>query len=138
MRTAFVFSIVVLFGACASTPGSSNNPLAGTDWELRSIVEGSDSLTTLPRDGLHFTSEYEISMRSCNICNGFYTAKGSNLMTSHMICTLRACEQDRPELAHLIGDTSTYRLRGDWLIIETGGIGSKRLYFAPGLPPEGN
>ncbi len=149
MRASATLFAAFLVGACVTTQdapqdpadavenssGVLDNSLAGTDWELRILVEGTDSLTTLPPDGLHFIDEASISIRSCNSCNGTYRAEDGRLTLENLACTRMACAAGRPELDQLIGDVSTYHTRGDWLIIENG---SKRLYFAPGSSLEGN
>lgn len=124
-------------GACASTPASSDDALGGTTWELRSLTEGGNEVEIVQPDRLHFDLDGNVSIRSCNICNGTYIAEGNRLMTGSMICTRRACSDEHPELAYLIGDISTYRLEGDWLVIETSGMNSMQLRFAPALPLEG-
>jgi len=138
MRAAFIFFVTFLIGACASTPGPSDNPLADTAWEFRRIAIRSNDFFMLPNDeGVHkdqvlFGADSSISIRSCNTCSGFYAIEGNHIVINHMVCTRRACELDWIDLVRQIGDHATFRFDDDFLILEKiVAVDTTSLIFAP-------
>lgn len=131
-----VLTAALLIAACR-TAAPPPNPLAGTAWELRTLVQGSDSLTAaggLPADQVRFQPDSGVRIRSCNTCTGTYRFSDRHVVTERLACTRRACPAGRLELDRYVAGRAAYRLRGDWLILDIdddlNGI-EARLYFAP-------
>ena len=137
MRSAFLLLAgLVILAACRPIEVPPN-PLTGTAWELRALVQNGDSLTVadgLPADQVRFQPDGGVRIQSCNNCTGLYRMSPRHVVVERLACTRRACAATRLELDRYVGGRAAYSTRGDWLILDVdddvNGI-EARLYFAP-------
>jgi heat shock protein HslJ len=121
MKRTFAFSMILvllLLTACAG--GKSQNPLAGSDWNLVTLggtppLEG----TTLT---LTFGTDQIGGNAGCNSFGGKYTVEGDKITISELLSTLMACTETgvmEQENAYLnaIGAAQSFSLKGSELRI---------------------
>ena len=137
MRLAlFLFAGFLVVSACRPIEVPPN-PLTGTAWELRALVQDGDSLTAddgLPADQVRFQPDGGIRIQSCNNCTGLYRMSPLHVVVERLACTRRACPTTRLELDRYVGGRAAYSTRGDWLILDVDDDVNSidaRLYFAP-------
>lgn len=137
MRFVLAVFVGLLLVAACRTAAPPPNPLSGSAWTLRALVEDGDSLTAadgLPPDVVRFQPDSGVRIQSCNSCTGTYRFSDRHVVTERLACTRRACPASRLELDRYVAGRAAYRLRGDWLILDVdddvNGI-EARLYFVP-------
>lgn len=121
MKRAFAFSMLLallLLSACAG--GKSQNPQAGSDWNLVTL-SGTPPLegTTLT---LTFGTDQVGGNAGCNSFGGKYVVEGDQLTVSELVSTLMACAETgvmEQESAYLsaVGAAQSFSLKGSELRI---------------------
>jgi heat shock protein HslJ len=126
-------SIVLVISGCGIFSGSLGNDLNGTSWTLESYggksLLGDRAMTAI------FESKEVSGSASCNHYFGAYKISGNQFSVDGLGWTEMACMdpegimQQEQEIMAMLGDSASYMINGDNLIISTSN--GDQLVFLP-------